>query len=134
MIRIIILSFLVLAAAGQAEASQAQTSPAASLSADIAEWSLVPSTGVVRAGIVKITARNLGLAVHQLLLVRTTRFEQTLPLDGDHAIGRSVIPPLVVEPGRSRSIVTRLKPGTYLLIDNLPWHYWRGTSAAIVVR
>jgi uncharacterized cupredoxin-like copper-binding protein len=40
----------------------------------------------------------------------------------------------VVRPGRSRSILARLQPGTYLLIDNLPWHYWRGTSAAFVVR
>jgi uncharacterized cupredoxin-like copper-binding protein len=89
---------------------------------------------VSRAGLVRISARNLGLAVHQLVLVRTTRFAQDLPLDGDHATGRPVAPPLVVQPGRSKSIVARLQPGTYLLIDNLPWHYWRGTSAAIVVR
>jgi uncharacterized cupredoxin-like copper-binding protein len=105
-----------------------------SLRADIAEWNLVPSTGVVHAGRVRITARNLGVAEHQLVLVRTTRFAQTLTLDGDHATGRPVAPPLVVEPGRSASIVARLEPGNYLLIDNLPWHYWRGTSAAIVVR
>ena len=61
------------------------------------------------------------------MLVRTTRFAQTLTLDGDHVDRparrrrRSV-----VEPGRSASIVARLQPGNYLLIDNLPWHYWRG--------
>jgi uncharacterized cupredoxin-like copper-binding protein len=57
-----------------------------------------------------------------------------LPLGGDHATGRPVTSPVVVRPGRSRSILARLQPGTYLLIDNLPWHYWRGTSAAFVVR
>jgi len=81
-----------------------------------------------------IAARNLGTDTHQLVLVRTTRFAEVLPLHGDHAAGRPVAPPLVLEPGRSGSVVTRLAPGNYLLIDNLPWHYWLGTSAAIVVR
>jgi uncharacterized cupredoxin-like copper-binding protein len=133
-IRSLILIVLLAVAAGQAEVSRAETRPPASLTADLAEWSIVPSTGVVRAGLVRITARNLGLAQHQLVLVRTSRFEQVLPLDGDHATGRPVTSPVVVRPGRSRSILARLQPGTYLLIDNLPWHYWRGTSAAFVVR
>lgn len=134
MIRGIVLILLLAATASQAAVSRAETAPPSSLRADIAEWNLVPSTGVVRAGRVRITARNLGLAVHQLVLVRTTRFDQELRLDGDHATGRSAAPPLVVQPGRSGSVVALLRPGTYLLIDNLPWHYWRGTSAAIVVR
>lgn len=57
-----VLIFLVVAAAIHAEVSRADTKPPASLKAAIAEWSLVPSTGVVRAGLVKITTRNLGLA------------------------------------------------------------------------
>ncbi len=134
MIRSIILIVLLAVAAGHVAVSHAGTRPPALLTADLAEWSIVPSTGVVRAGLVRITARNDGLAEHQLMLVRTSRFEQVLPLDGDHAAGRPVTSPLAVHPGRSRSIVARLRPGTYLLIDNLPWHYWRGASVAIVVR
>jgi uncharacterized cupredoxin-like copper-binding protein len=133
-IRKIVLLGLVAVTAVPATISRAATHPPASLRADIAEWRLVPSAGKVRSGLVRITARNLGLDTHQLVLVRTTRFAEALPLDGDHASGRPMAPPLVVEPGQSGSIVTRLKPGNYLLIDNLPWHYWRGTSAAIVVR
>jgi len=132
-IRRILLVVLVAALALPAAISQAGTQPAV-LRADIAEWSLVPSAGVVRSGLVKITARNLGLDTHQLVLVRTARFADLLPLDGDHAIARPVAPALVLEPGRSGSIVTTLKPGDYALIDNLPWHYWLGTSAAFVVR
>lgn len=132
--RSLALIALVAAIAVPAGAYGAGAKDPVSLRADIAEWSLVPSAGVVHAGLVRITARNLGITEHQLVLVRTTRFAQTLMLDGDHATGRAVAPPLVVEPGRSASIVARLNPGNYLLIDNLPWHYWRGTSAAIVVR
>ena len=131
--RIVVLSVLA-AVALPAAISRADAPPPTSLRADIAEWSLVPSAGMVRSGLVKITARNLGTDTHQLVLVRTTRFAEVLPLHGDHAAGRPVAPPLVLEPGRSGSVVTRLAPGNYLLIDNLPWHYWLGTSAAIVVR
>jgi hypothetical protein len=133
-IRRIVLLVLVAAAAAPAAVSSAGTQPTASLRADIAEWSIVPSTGVVPSGLVRITARNLGFETHQLVLVRTSRFAGELPLAGDHAAGRPAAPAVVVQPGRSRSIVIRLKPGNYVLIDNLPWHYWRGTSAAISVR
>jgi uncharacterized cupredoxin-like copper-binding protein len=133
-LRRIVLICLVAAAAMPAAISRGATQQPAALRADIAEWSLVPSAGIVRSGLVRITARNLGLGTHELVLVRTTRFAAVLSLEGNHAIGRPVAPPLVVEPGRSGSIEIRLKPGNYLLIDNLPWHYWRGTSAAIVVR
>jgi hypothetical protein len=132
--RIVILIGLVAAAAVPAAVSRAGTQPPALLRADSAEWNLVPSTGIVQAGLVRITARNLGLNMHQLVLVRTARFDPVLPLDGDHAAGRAVAHPIIVEPGQSRSITARLAPGNYLLIDNLPWHYWRGTSAAFVVR
>ncbi len=94
----------------------------------------MPSAGVVRAGLVRITARNVGNKTHQLVLVRTTGFAETLTTNGSHAVGQTVTKPLVVEPGRSASTVARLASGNYVLIDNLPWHYWHGTFAAIVVR
>jgi uncharacterized cupredoxin-like copper-binding protein len=132
--RRIVLIGLVAAAAVPAAISRAGTESPASLRADIAEWSVVPSAGMVRSGLVRITARNLGYETHELVLVRTKGFADVLQLEGDHATGRPLAAPLVVAPGRSRSMVTRLRPGNYLLIDNLPWHYWRGTYAAIVVR
>ena len=132
--RIALLIGLVAAAAVPAASSQAGSESPTSLRADLAEWSLVPSAGVVRAGLVRITARNLGRKSHQLVLLRTTEFSEILTLAGNHAVTRPVTKPIVIEPGRSASIVTRLEPGNYLLIDNLPWHYWHGTSAAIVVR
>ena len=96
--RIVVLSVLA-AVALPAAISRADAPPPTSLRADIAEWSLVPSAGMVRSGLVKITARNLGSDTHQLVLVRTTRFAEVLPLHGDHAAGRPVAPPLVLEPG-----------------------------------
>ena len=124
---------VVAAVAIPAAASPAAERPAV-LRADIAEWSVVPSTGVVHSGLVRITARNLGAESHQLMVVRTARFADDLPLTGSRAVAHPVARPLVVAPGKAASFVVDLRPGNYLLVDNLPWHYWHGTYAAFAVR
>ena len=104
------------------------------LRADIAEWSIVPSTGSVPAGRVRIVVRNLGAVAHEVVLVPTARFADRLPLRGSRAVTRNAAASVVVEPGATRSFVVALHRGSYLLVDNLPWHYWHGTSAAFSVR
>jgi uncharacterized cupredoxin-like copper-binding protein len=107
--------------------------PSSTLRADVAEWSIVPSQGVVRAGRVRIVLRNLGTEAHQLMIVRTRSFGQRLPLRGNRAVAHPLAAVLAA-PGTSRAFVVDLPRGTYLLLDNLPWHYWKGTQAAFVVR
>jgi uncharacterized cupredoxin-like copper-binding protein len=127
-----IASALVLAASVFAAGSPA-AAPSSTLSADVAEWSIVPSQGVVRAGAVRIVLRNLGAEAHQLMIVRTRSFGESLPLRGNRAVARP-LGSVLAEPGASRAFVLHLKAGNYLLLDNLPWHYWKGTRAAFVVR
>jgi uncharacterized cupredoxin-like copper-binding protein len=114
--------------------THASARPASVLRADIAEWSIVPSEGVVGAGNVRIVVRNLGAETHQLMVVRTRAFAQDLRLQGDRAVARPVVSPVVVAPGGVASFVVHLRRGSYLLVDNLPWHYWNGTQAAFAVR
>ncbi|MGZ4334328.1 MAG: hypothetical protein ACXVRJ_08670 [Gaiellaceae bacterium] len=104
------------------------------LRADVGEWSIVPSTGSVPAGRVLIRVRNVGGATHRLVLVRTTSFDQRLPLRGSRAAVRPLIETVLVRPGEAASFVVSLRPGSYLLLDNLPWHYWQGTFVAFSVR
>ena len=115
-------------------ARAAANTPAASLRVDVAEWSMVPSAGVVPAGRVRITVRNLGTAPHSLMVVRTGLFGEELPMRGDHALATPVEAPVAVGAGATKSFVIRLAPGSYVLLDNLPWHYWKGTSVAFTVR
>ena len=110
------------------------TAPATTLRADVAEWSIVPSAGVVPAGRVRIEVRNLGTTAHEIVLVRTSSFGARLRLRGTHAVVPSALGTVVVKPGARTSFVVSLKAGSYLLLDNLPWHYWKGTSAAFSVR
>ena len=104
------------------------------LRADVGEWSIVPSVGAVRAGRVRIDVRNLGADAHEIVLVRTKSFAARLPLRGTRAVARPEAAPVLVRAGQHASFVVTLRPGSYLLLDNLPWHYWQGTSTAFSVR
>lgn len=124
----------VIAAVAIPAAASPAAQPPASLRADIAEWSVVPSAGVVHSGLVRITAHNVGSENHQLMVVRTTGFADDLQLVGNRAAARPVGRAIVVAPGQAAAVVVDLRPGNYLLVDNLPWHYWHGTVAAFAVR
>lgn len=82
-----------LAACLVATGTQASLRPAAILDADIVEWSIGPSTGVVPAGSVRIRVRNLGYEPHQLMVVRTREFAQDLRLRADRAVARPIVRP-----------------------------------------
>jgi uncharacterized cupredoxin-like copper-binding protein len=123
----------LLLAASLFAAGTPAAAPQSTLRADVAEWSIVPSQGAVRAGAVRIVLRNLGAEAHQLMIVRTRSFNETLPLRGDRAVARP-LGSIVAAPGTSKAFVLHLKRGNYLLLDNLPWHYWKGTQAAFSVR
>lgn len=112
----------------------ATAAPSANLRADVAEWSVVPSVGVVASGRTRIVVRNLGAQVHQLMVVRVPSFGAQLRLRGSRALATPLGGAVSVQPGRTATLTVDLKRGSYLLVDNLPWHYWHGTSAAFSVR
>jgi uncharacterized cupredoxin-like copper-binding protein len=126
----ILATFVCATASGNAGRAE-QT---ASLRADVAEWSVIPSAGVVPAGRVRIVVRNLGATPHALALVRTRSFGERLRLDGARASVHPLATAGSVAPGQTVTFVVRLERGSYVLLDNLPWHYWKGTSAAFSVR
>jgi hypothetical protein len=106
----------------------------ATIRADVGEWSVVPSVGVVPAGRVRIDVRNVGQVTHQITLVKTANFDPILRLRADRALVRPLATSVLIRPGRTSSFVVSLPPGSYLLLDNLPWSYWKGTSVAFSVR
>ncbi|MGN6798408.1 MAG: hypothetical protein ACTHKS_09680 [Gaiellaceae bacterium] len=124
-----LVSALAFAAAGNAGAA-----PASTLQADVAEWSIVPSTGDVHSGLVRLVVRNLGAAPHQVTVVRTATFGARLHLNGARAVVHPLAASIIVRPGKTATLVVSLKRGSYLLLDNLPWSYWKGTSVAFSVR
>jgi hypothetical protein len=132
---LLLVALAAIAVTGLARfANAAPPSHVASLKADVAEWSIVPSVGVVHAGRVRITVRNLGAKTHLLEVVRTDKFAERLPMHGSHVVAQPVGRSLTVAAGAVKSFVVRLAPGSYVLLDNLPWNYWRGMSVAFAVR
>jgi uncharacterized cupredoxin-like copper-binding protein len=125
----IVASALVCAVSGTAA-----TAPATTLRADVAEWSIVPSTGAVNAGVVRLVVRNLGASPHQVTVVRTATFGARPRLEGAHALVHPLAASMIVRPGKTATLVVSLKAGSYMLLDNLPWSYWKGTSVAFSVR
>lgn len=125
---------LCVVALGASATVASAAAPLPALRADVAEWSIVPSAGSVHAGRVRIDVRNLGTSAHQIVLVRTRSFDERLPLAGNRAVVRPIAQTALVRAGARTSFVVTLRPGSYLLLDNLPWHYWKGTSAAFSVR
>jgi len=124
-----VASALVFAAAGTAGAP-----PTSTLRADVAEWSIVPSTGAVHSGRVRLVVHNFGATVHQVTVARTANFGARLRLSGAHAVARSLGTSVIVPPGGTATLVVSLRSGSYVLFDNLPWSYWKGTSVAFSVR
>ena len=112
----------------------AAPAPATTLRADVAEWSIVPSTGAVHAGVVRVVVRNLGASPHQVTVIRTATFGARLRLEGARAVVHPIAASIVVRPGKTATLVVSLARGSYMLLDNLPWSYWKGTSVAFSVR
>jgi hypothetical protein len=125
---------VVAIATGPAWGQSGRPAPAASIRADVGEWNVVPSVGVVPAGRVRIDVHNLGRVAHQIALVRTDTFDPQLRLRGDRAVVRAPVGSVLVRPGGVSVFTVSLRPGSYVLLDNLPWRYWKGTSAAFSVR
>jgi hypothetical protein len=130
----IALACCILAVAVVSTPAWGQSTPAATIRADVGEWSVVPSVGLVRAGQVRINVRNVGAVTHQIVLVKTDSFDQYLQLREDRAVVRPLAKPVLVRPGGTSSFVVSLSRGSYLLLDNLPSRYQKGTSVAFSVR
>ena len=63
------------------------------------------------AGAVRIRVRNVGLEPHELVLVRTGRFADALPIADDRARVRAIGPTLVVAPGQTASALFPVRAG-----------------------
>src|SRR5690349_2538595 len=134
MLRIVALLAASLVVVSSAAAARPAHRDPSTMTALVAEWSVVPSEGVLAAGTVTIRLRNVGIEQHELVLTRTARFSQKLPLADDHAVATPIGEPTLLAPGQTRTVTLHVGRGSYVLLDNLPWHYWQGAWAAFSVR
>src|ERR1700742_2404611 len=123
-----ILASVAAVVAGLPCVGAAQASAVPTLSLQVAEWNIVPSEGLVPAGHVKLAVTNYGTITHELEIVRTARWGERLPTRKGRVTMKSIVTPIFVKPGQTRTGSVTMTPGSYVLLDNLPGHYALGTS------
>jgi uncharacterized cupredoxin-like copper-binding protein len=108
---------------------------ATTLPVSMTEFKFAPANPELARGKVEITTTNKGKAPHELVLLKTNADPSKLPKRGDgvsekKSVGE--IPPLV--PGESAAHTFDLKPGTYVMVCNVPGHYDAGMYGTLTVR
>jgi hypothetical protein len=96
---------------------------------------------VVPAGTVSFRILNHGPTTHQLLVVRTDRAPDKLPLQRDGLTVNEDAPGMDfldeaqgLDIDDRKTLVLRLAPGNYVLYCNLEGHYLGGMYAALTIR
>lgn len=104
---------------------------------DLHDSAIGVSATSLPAGRTVIGVRNVGTEVHELEIFRTDLPADGLPVDASRQEAKK-IEGLVKEieeisPGREFTTTVNFRPGSYVLICNVPQHYQRGMHAALVV-
>ena len=80
----------------------------------------------VDAGLVRFNVANEGLAIHELVIVRTDAAVEALPMEGGVIVEAEldIIGDIAdIQGGETRSEAFKLDAGRYLLICNVPGHF-----------
>lgn len=104
----------------------------------LSEFALTASPTSVAPGGVFFAARNVGQVVHEVVVLKTDRSPDALPLTGSQVDETAPgIQPLGrignVQPGSGDGRRIELPAGRHVLICNVPGHYQQGMRAALRV-
>ena len=123
--------------ATQAETTASAPPPAASrdLTIKMTDYAFDPKDAVAESGKVKITARNDGQTVHELVLLKTDADPGKLPKKGGKVDESDSVGELAdVETGAEKTASFKLQPGKYAMVCALPGHYEAGMYGSLTVK
>ena len=125
---LIVLALAVLAVG--AATAPASPSTTATVKVKLWEFKLVPTPASVKAGKITFVVRNTGKIQHQFVVIKTNLPPNKLPMKGAAASETGSVGKIgEIDPGQTKSVTLTLKPGSYVLICNLPGHYMLGQRA-----
>ncbi len=127
------------AASGAADATGG-AAKAKPLQITMNEFSFTPKDPTAKAGKVTIVAPNAGKLEHELVLFKTDKSPTELPKAAggsvnEDALNKDLIGELPdVPPGGTKTDSFDLKPGSYVMICNIPGHFSQGMYGTLTVK
>lgn len=116
------------AAGGSTSTAPAAPAPLAhAVKVSLTEMKITDSVDTVAAGKVKFTVTNDGAVAHEFVVLETPTQAAKLPVSGGRASEAGNIGETGdMQPGETKTLTLKLKPGHYAIICNLPGHYLGG--------
>jgi uncharacterized cupredoxin-like copper-binding protein len=99
------------------------------------KYYLTVTPASVKAGPTKITFKNEGTKVHEVVVLKTDTPAGGLKVGANHEVSEdaSVGEDSETDPGKTKSTTINLKPGSYVLVCNIERHYQKGMYAPFTV-
>lgn len=136
----VVVSAIVLGACSSGGSTPAASStPSASISATLVDWSIKLEPPVGKAGSVTFTIKNSGANTHEFVVVKTDTPADQLPVDEAKdevpEEGLTVVDEVEdIESGKDATLtIDNLEPGHYVIICNIESHYKKGMHADFTV-
>jgi uncharacterized cupredoxin-like copper-binding protein len=128
------LAFAVLGtAAAVAAPSSAGTAPTV-VNVKLTEMKIVPSRRSVPAGKVTFRVKNVGMSLHELVVIRSNTAPGKLPVKNHEASEAGSVGEVAdLHAGKSGTVTLDLKKGKYILICNITGHYQAGMYTGFTV-
>jgi uncharacterized cupredoxin-like copper-binding protein len=117
-----------------AAGAAAPAGAARTIAVTLKEFSVSPQPGTGRAGRVTFDVRNTGTVKHEFVVLRTNKPAAGLRRGSEADETGNVGEIGDLQPGASKTLALRLRPGHYAVICNLPGHYVAGQYADFTVR
>ncbi len=109
------------------------------INVDLGEYAIGIDRSVVPAGTVTFNVSNDGVTSHEMVLLKSDLAAGALPIGADgkaleNAEGIEHVGEVdVMGAGKHKTLTISLKPGSYVLICNVPGHYHLGMETRLTV-
>jgi uncharacterized cupredoxin-like copper-binding protein len=104
------------------------------VSARLSDFRITATPSSADAGRVTFTVRNVAAIDHELVVIRTSRRANDLPLRNGRASERGSRGEVQLDGGERKRLTVNLTAGHYVLICNLGQHYRAGMRRDFTVR
>ena len=124
-------TLLMVAPAGCSSGESTEGGGAKTVAVELSDFSIDPSPASVPAGAVTFAVKNVGPAVHEMVVIRSDLDPSEVPIENheanEEAPGMTPMGEVEdVQVGESTELKLSLEAGSYILLCNIKKHFERG--------